>query len=220
MRPLFSMDSLMVLGIDTRDVLPPLRSFFFFGFSTSAKRGVERDRCLRWWWWRWLVPPLLAPPTVPLAAPAVVLVRADSLSLVVGHLEKRETHTVCMYVGMYVCVDTLHPLPARQQFDSRPLAVPVQDWALRSTFSPLRATATPLRFANVKVLALCLNNTKTKRDLLNPCRPVIESFILFSLKKQTSWHVQTVLVSVLNINVFCEPSCPALFPPWLCDKLA
>jgi hypothetical protein len=36
MRPLFSMDSLMALGIDTRDVLPPLRSFFFFGFSTAA----------------------------------------------------------------------------------------------------------------------------------------------------------------------------------------
>lgn len=110
--------------------------------------------------------------------------------------ETRKAHR--MYVC--VCVDTLHPLPARQQFDSRPLAVPVQDWALRSTSSPLsaRGTATPLRFANVKVLALCLNNTKTKRDLLNPCRPVIESFILFSLKKQTSWHVHTVLVSVLQ----------------------
>lgn len=47
-----------------------------------------------------------------------------------------------------------------------------------------------------------------------------ESFILLCLKKQTSWHVQTFLVSLLKINVFCEPSCPALFPPWLCDKLA
>jgi hypothetical protein len=88
MRPLFSIDSFMVLGIDTRDVLPPLRILFFFGFSTSVNRGVERDRCLRWWWW-WLVPPLLAPPTVPLAAPAVVLVRADSLSPVFVRLYKK-----------------------------------------------------------------------------------------------------------------------------------
>jgi hypothetical protein len=47
MRPVFSMDSLMALGMDTREVLP-LRIFFFFGLSTSVYRGVERDRCLRW----------------------------------------------------------------------------------------------------------------------------------------------------------------------------
>lgn len=162
MRPLFSMDSFMALGIDTKEVLPPLRIFFFLGFSTSVYRGVERDRCLRWWWWRWLVPPLLAPPTVPLAAPAVVLVRADSLSPVLLHLQKRETHDVC------VCADILHSLPARQQFDSCPLAVPVPDWALCSTSSPLRVTATQLRFANVQALALCLNHT-TKGDLIIPC---------------------------------------------------
>lgn len=102
MRPLFSIDSLMALGIDTREVLPPLRIFFFLGFSTSVYRGVERDRCLRWWWWRWLVPPLLAPPTVPLAAPAVVLVRADSLSPILLHLQKRETRRVyvCRYTAL------------------------------------------------------------------------------------------------------------------------
>jgi len=43
--------------------------------------------------------------------------------------ERRKAHRmyVCVYVYVCVCVDTLHPLPARQQFDSRPLAVPVQD---------------------------------------------------------------------------------------------
>jgi hypothetical protein len=48
MSPLFSIDSLMVFGIDTREVLPPLGILFFFGFSTSVYRGVDRDRCFRW----------------------------------------------------------------------------------------------------------------------------------------------------------------------------
>lgn len=168
MRPLFSMDSLMALGIDTREVLPPLRIFFFLGFSTSVYRGVERDRCLRWWWWRWLVPPLLAPPTVPLAAPAVVLVRADSLSPILLHLQKRETHAVCVYV----CVGKLHSLPAQQQFDSCPLAVPVPDWALCSTSSPPRVTATQLPIcqrAGTCALSQSHNNKRRPTHLLPLC---------------------------------------------------
>lgn len=43
-KPLLSMDSLMVLGMDTKEFPGPL-CIFFLGFSTSRNRGEDRDRC-------------------------------------------------------------------------------------------------------------------------------------------------------------------------------
>jgi hypothetical protein len=45
MRPELSMDSLMVLGIETSEVLPLLSSFFL-GFSSSWVRWLDLERCL------------------------------------------------------------------------------------------------------------------------------------------------------------------------------
>lgn len=64
--PLLSMLSLMVLGMDTREVLAlPRWCFVFFGFSSHLV--VERERCLRW-----LPDPLLV------MAVMVVLVLVDN----------------------------------------------------------------------------------------------------------------------------------------------
>jgi hypothetical protein len=53
MRPLLSIDSLIVFGMETRDVLPVVRYFFFLGFSKSWNRWLDRDRCFLDAWWDW-----------------------------------------------------------------------------------------------------------------------------------------------------------------------
>jgi hypothetical protein len=45
MRPLLSIESLMVLGMETRETEGAV--FFFLGFSVSL--GVLRERCFRWY---------------------------------------------------------------------------------------------------------------------------------------------------------------------------
>lgn len=43
-KPLFNMESLMVFGIDTKELAAPL-CIFFLGLSASRNRGVDRERC-------------------------------------------------------------------------------------------------------------------------------------------------------------------------------
>lgn len=48
MRPLLSMVSLMLLGMDTRLVVPEVRSSFFFGFFSKSYLFVDLDLCFLW----------------------------------------------------------------------------------------------------------------------------------------------------------------------------
>lgn len=47
-RPLFSILSLMVLGMDTRLVVPDARISFFLGFFSRSYLVVDLDRCFLW----------------------------------------------------------------------------------------------------------------------------------------------------------------------------